>query len=552
MPKLQQSNGRPDETKTTTPSLATPRGLCWLLVPALLALFGAAHGAQLQRHSVVTGTTSQTLLVGRFLDGAPAHADIALVGRSAAHGAAVEEAPTVRIFSLTNNGWTPTIEARLPPATLFVDSAVIAGRERLIAYEHGRLSWFEPQTGAVRQLVAVETRYRTGDDAHIPKFDIMRDLNNDGRDDLLLPDTDGFWIAVQSQGGAFDAPRKFGPPDPYSSAVALGAAQTYAEDGITATNMPWYLRRAYQTDYNHDGRDDLVFWNQQRFDVYLQDAQGQFAPTANGFSVDAPFDADGAYSLMFEYTDETMFGLLLGLRKKTRLSMLHALQDINADGIADLVTVALTGRRLGNHRSIYRVYFGAATPEGTVFAAEPTTAIRPRGAAGALQASGYSKATLRDFNGDGATDVFFVDVSVGFGGMLRAMAGRSVALNVEFYALADGAFPRRPTGKLRVRPRLYPFGEGVFFPPVLIGDMSGDGHAELIVGHGRDELRIHAGHPTEPWTSRPHKVSVALPDDERNTSLADLDGDGKQDILIYNTSQTPHLLTTLIVRDSTS
>lgn len=523
----------------------------WLLVPALIALVETAHGVEFQRHGFITGETPQTLLVGRFLAGASSHADIALVGRSAGHGGTIEEAPAVRIFSLTNDGWALVVEARLPPATLFVGTGAIAERERLIAYEHGRVSWFDPQTGAAHRLAAVATRYRAAsDERRIPKLEFIRDLNGDGRDDLLLPDTDGFWIAPQLHDGAFTAPRKLGPPDPYLSAVALGAAHTYAGDGITATNMPWYLRRVYQADYNHDGRDDLVFWNQRRFDVYFQDEQGQFEGTARSFAVDVPVDTDGAYSLMFEYTDENMLGLLLGLRKKTQLTMLHALQDLNADGIADLVTVALTGRRLGNHRSTYQVYFGAATPEGTAFAAEPTTAIRPRGAAGALQASGYSKATLRDFNGDGATDVFFADVAVGFGGMLRAMAGRSVALNVELYALADSAFPRRPTGKLRVRPRLYPFGEGVFFPPVLIGDVSGDGHAELIVGHGRDELRIYAGHPAKPWTSRPQEISVALPDDERNTSLADLDGDGKQDILIYNTSQTPHLLTTLMAQDA--
>ena len=507
--------------------------------------FGGSVGAaevSFDRYELATGQRRETVLTGAFLPGPLAN--IATVGTNENGGR------RLRIFAFVDGAWNPAVEATLRPGTLFVDVAAMGGRDRLLTCERGRLNWFDPGSGTERLLVALETDYRAGEAGGVAAIDITADLNGDGRDDLLLPDTDGFWIALQLHDGAFAAPRKLGPPDPYSSAVALGATRTYAEDGITATNMPWYLRRVYQADYNHDGRDDLVFWNQRRFNVYFQDEQGRFEGTARSFAVDVPVDADGAYSLMFEYTDENMLGLLLGLRKKTQLTMLHALQDLNADGIADVVTVALTGRRLGNHRSTYQAYFGAATPEGTAFAAEPTTAIRPRGAAGALQASGYSKATLRDFNGDGATDVFFADVSVGFGGMLRAMAGRSVALNVEFYALADGAFPRRPTGKLRVRPRLYPFGEGVFFPPVLIGDVSGDGHAELVVGHGRDELRIYAGHPTKPWTSQPQQIAVALPDDERNTSLADLDGDGKQDILVYNTSQTPHLLTTLIAQDA--
>ena len=516
------------------------RWLSHLYIPALLAACQTANGASadFQRFEFDTGTVRQTLLTGAFLDAANG-ADIALVARSDRR-----EQPHLMILS-PNDDAQPPFEARLSPATLFVDSARIAGRERLVAYEPGRVSWFDPATGAQHLLVEVETRYRSHE-ARIPKLHIMRDLNGDGRDDLLLPDTDGFWIAVQSETGTFAAPRKLGPPDPYLAATALGASQTYAEDGITATNMPWYLRRAYQADFNHDGRDDLVFWNKPRFDVHFQNAQGDFEAVAKRFPVAVPFDTDGAYALMFEYTDQNMLALLLGLRKKTQLTMLHALQDLNEDGVADLITVALEGRRLGNHRSTYQAYFGQATPEGTEFASTPNTTIRPRGTAGALQASGYSTATLRDFDGNGATDVFFTDVAVGFGGMVRAIAGRSVALNVEFYAMADGRYPRRATGKHRVRPRLYPVGEGVFFPPVLIGDVHGDGHADLVVGHARDELRIYAGDATEPWRGRPQRVSVELPDDERDTSLADLDGDGKQDVLVYDASRTPHRLTVLM------
>ncbi len=133
--------------------------------------------------------------------------------------------------------------------------------------------------------------------------------------------------------------------------------------------------------------------------------------------------------------------------------------------------------------------------------------------------------------------------------MVRAMAGKSVALDVEFYRMEDGAFPRQPTAKRRIRPRLYPIGTGVFFPPVLIGDLHGDGRMDLVTGKGREELHIYAGIDAPGAFARaPQTLSIALPDDERHTRLVDLNKDAKQDILVYNNTTTPHRLTTLISR----
>ena len=35
----------------------------------------------------------------------------------------------------------------------------------------------------------------------IPHVDITRDVNDDDRDDLVVPDVDGFWVFVQMEGG---------------------------------------------------------------------------------------------------------------------------------------------------------------------------------------------------------------------------------------------------------------------------------------------------------------------------------------------------------------
>lgn len=90
--------------------------------------------------------------------------------------------------------------------------------------------------------------------------DITRDLNRDGRDDLIFPDVDGFWIATQLSHGGFTGFTRLGPPEPFRDEIGLGDSRVYGEMGISAVTVPRYLSRVHGMDYNHDGRSDLVFF----------------------------------------------------------------------------------------------------------------------------------------------------------------------------------------------------------------------------------------------------------------------------------------------------
>ena len=166
--------------------------------------------------------------------------------------------------------------------------------------------------------------------------------------------------------------------------------RSYREVGINPLTALWYLSRVHEMDYDQDGRSDLVFWNGNHFDVYRQDDRGMFSDVAEPFTVDIPFDTDGAYSTAFAFKDENMFSLIFGFRKKTKRKVLHTFQDLNGDGVSDMVIHSLEGRSLGKQRSVYEVHYGTSTPNGTRFAREVNMTIRPHGAAGGLQPWGYS------------------------------------------------------------------------------------------------------------------------------------------------------------------
>ena len=529
----------------------------WPILPGMFAL-GALGCTQLlnsftytpdvakftyDQYDIITGPAQhQTVLLGSFVCDAMTELAVLSTDENGDH--------RLRIYALGDTNWAPVIDTRLRSELLFVDVGKIGGRDRLISYETGRLYRFDPDTKTEHVLTEVAMEFKRDNESQVPHVDITRDLNHDGRDDLIVPDVNGIWIATQTSDGSFDDFTEFGPPEPRRNEMALGDSRSYEEVGITAMTVPWYLSRVREMDYNHDGRTDLVFWNEDHFDVYLQNGQGRFAAQANSFTVNIPFDADGDYTLAFGFTGESTFALISGFRKKSQRTMLHALRDINGDDVADLVTLTLSGRSIAKQRSVYQVYFGKAKANSTVFARDVSTTIRARGRAGGMQPWGYASQSVQDLDGDGQDDLVFGHVSIGLGGMMRAMLCKSIAIDLEFYCPKQGNYPDKPTTLRRIRPDLDPLYDGVFFPPVLLGDVNGDGRSDLLAGKNPNELRVFMGVPgPKLFAGKGQKLAVELPADERNARLAQLNRDGKQDLLIHHPSSTePHRVTTLISR----
>ena len=116
-------------------------------------------------------------------------------------------------------------------------------------------------------------------------------------------------------------------------------------------------------DYNRDGRTDLVFWNEDHFEVHYQDERGLFFPEAETFTTDVAFDSDDLASLAAPHGirrrrfDHNPTGALTG-------RVLHSLTDLNGDGVPGPRGFLAGGREPVAHALYLRGAFRHANTRG--------------------------------------------------------------------------------------------------------------------------------------------------------------------------------------------
>lgn len=494
-------------------------------------------------HEIESGVARhQTVLTGSFGAGAA----LALVDMDE------NGQQRVQLYGLDGASWVRTLDAPMDGGVRFVDVARGADRDRLVAYRHGRIEWFDPETATGHVLAELSTTYRAPRDGGIPRIDITHDLNRDGLDDLVVPDVDGIRVAVQLPDGSFAVPVKLGPAEPFLDARAYGAKRTYREVGITPENIPWYLARVHELDYDRDGLSDLAFWNGDRFDLYRQEETGTFQTTPDTFDIDVSFDFDGAYALAFQVGEANPASLVLGLGRRMEHKVLKGFRDLDADGIADLITLTVEGRSPLRFRGRFEIHFGQPAPHGTAFAVIPDTTVDTPGGSAGGEPWGYASHSFIDFDGDRDIDMALGAVDTRVGGMFRAMAANTIAIDLAFYRLHDRTYPDRPDATRRVASAFRPLSRrGPLFPTVLTGDVDGDGQMDLLVGDRWDRLSVFlATSGTDPFAGPATKVSVDIPaDGSRHARLADLNGDGRQDVVFHHPSSTgPNRVVVLMAR----
>lgn len=251
------------------------------------------------------------------------------------------------------------------------------------------------------------------------RLHFVRDVNGDGRDDLILPDSDRLALYLAATGG-------FLPPLRIDTQARLNTTlfspNLERRIGQALRIPPLQLR-----DVNGDLAADLIVDTDERLAVFLAD------PTAaNYFSADPSFELDrlAIEESLGEFDIETLdFANLTGVLALTHEELL---EDIDGDGIEDLLL------REGGKVSVF-----PGTRAG-IDVSTPTQVLRSGG--------NVLTTFLHDEDSDGSKDLWLwrvEPISVGDIFVWLALSG-SISVEAFVYRNQGDAFARRPARKISV------------------------------------------------------------------------------------------------------
>jgi hypothetical protein len=215
--------------------------------------------------------------------------------------------------------------------------------------------------------------------------------------------------------------------------------------------------------------------------------------------------------------------------------------DLNGDGMADIIMMkwGTSQERTRLDRYIYYARKGLKYPE------DPDQIIRSESAA--------IDFGIYDLNNDGKLDLVIPFFHFAPAQAFKVMTENAVKVQFRLFLMQpSGRYSQDPDKqyarvdrrvlvnyKIDILGMIFDFRtliEGKFFPLITFGyDFNGDGYPDLIADTGGDKLQFFYGNPEVKYSRQP---SLVL-DYESATdfNLADLNGDGKMDIITYYDSK---------------
>ncbi|NQZ81314.1 MAG: VCBS repeat-containing protein [Colwellia sp.] len=352
--------------------------------------------------------------------------------------------------------------------------------------------------------VTTVNSFAVGDsEQYLAKGDFLHDLNNDQLDDIVIPDFNQVNIlTAQSNGSMLQQSLPIKP-----------------QIDLSADSARYTRTKLYFSDINFDQRRDVIVVGEGEFEYYLQDEQGIFSQQAQQIKLNELISgiewwnkpsADG------ENIDQSQL-----VYKKV-----EQVKDINNDNITDMVVRFTQSSGLLDRVNDYEVYLGKNVDGQLTFADEPNSTIKAEGTLTGLE--------FIDIDNDDKLEVMLAGFDIGLSQIIGALLSGSIDQDVYVFKMDEND---NFTKDLKVAKEVelsFSISSGTSGSPVVkLADINGDKRQDLVLSDGDDALKVYYGTKGKKlFSKRALKYKVTLPKQGSMLISDDLNGDGKDDLLI--------------------
>jgi len=401
----------------------------------------------------------------------------------------------------------------IPGNALFFDFLSTGEKERaFITYvTKSGISRVNLETGKTQEIASLKSVYRLDQNPNLSHLDFAKDLNGDGRDDILLQDFEGYHLLIQNEDG-FDAPLFL----PFPVEMRVGGQPFYDQEAPRYHSFP-----VYNLDMTLDGRNDIAFLKDRIIHVFPQVEGGQFSTT--GQTIDLPMDIVGNSMKEFLEAEEASSN-----RANFTENRIFKIQDMDGDKRPDILTLQEKAEGTFDRKATYAIHFGRDSEGRLSFNADADTD---------LTIEGFSLfQDVEDVNGDGQFESITASNEIGIGKIVSALLTGSTKFDLNIHELdTDKRFNANPSLKKKLRLD-FEFSSGsVSVPAVKLADLNGDGLKELILDDEKEGLLIftQSGEGGLVFSRSSVEYKVNLPKDGQLVQVEDIDDNGREDLIIH-------------------
>jgi hypothetical protein len=380
-----------------------------------------------------------------------------------------------------------------PENAQFYNQAKLANKanEVIVYLTSDAVMSYNIEEKTISKLLSVDTLYKYQRDFEIDFGEFVQDFNQDGLSDFITYSLETTHVYLQKTDGSF-------------THQSLAISPRIEKSGVGIKFSP---QNFYHADFNHDEKKDIAFQVDDELMFFAQKEDQSFSDKPIVVTLNAHLENENS-----EIKKQQ--------GEKSADVNLETIEDINGDGLVDIVTKESVREGMMSRTNVLMVRYGFLTDGVMNYKKE---------ADGKATFDGEGMIKFKDVDGDGLKDYYTLSVEMGIGTMMSAMSG-AIDMDLRFYKLGqNGKYVKKPAYKNEVEISIGSDNDGEALTEV--DDFNGDGINDLILKTDDDEFTIYSGEKGKRlFGKRGADYEISLPKSVR-TEVKDFNGDGKADIL---------------------